>query len=83
MGRMKEAYERTISIIDYSDGSGDVLARTSIASMADDLIFLFDASREECPKVYDAIIELSEAYVDGGDWATPADFLCIGLRQEQ
>lgn len=81
MSVMKEAYTRNIQVLDYSDSSGDVIAVTSPATLLDDLIFLYDASREECPKVYEACVALAQAYVDGEPYDEPADFLRIELRE--
>lgn len=82
MGVMKnEAHTRNIQVIDHSDGSGDIIAVTSVATLADDLIFLYDADPKECPKVYDYCIALARAYADGDDRTEYEDFLGIELRR--
>lgn len=81
MSRMKEEYEREILIIDRSDGSGDVLARSSAATLADDLVFLFGADPAESPQVLDACLAISDAYAGDGDVSEPASLLGIELRR--
>ena len=83
MGAMKEEYAlRNISVIDHTDGSGDVIAMTSVATLFDDLVFLFGTGPDdtECPKVYEACRELAKAYADGDPCDEYTDFLRIELR---
>ena len=84
MSTMKDAYTRNISVIDHTDGSGDVIARTSVATLAEDLVFLFDAKPddEDCPKGYGACIGLAEAYAQGEPCDAYESCLGVELRRD-
>lgn len=84
MSYMKDAYTRSISVIDHTDGSGDVIAKTSVATLADDLIFLFGTGPDdtECPKVYESCVRLAEAYANGDPCDEYESFLGIELRRD-
>ena len=80
----REDYIRNIRVIDYSDSSGAVIARTCRATLVEDLLFLFSTGPDdsECPKVYESCLALAEAYLNGESYETPAEFLRIDLRVE-
>lgn len=64
MTSIKEAYTRNIRIIDRNDG-GRTAGVTSIATISQDLIAMFDVNREEHREVFDAILSLEAAYING------------------
>lgn len=77
-------YVRDISILDWSDSSGDVIARTCVATMAEDLLFLFGTGPDdtECPKVYESCVKVADAYAKGEPYGEYADFLRIEFRRD-
>lgn len=80
----RDDYIRNISVVDWSDSSGDVIARTCVATMAEDLLFLFGTGSDdtECPKVYEACVKVADAYAKGEPYDEYADFLRIEFRRD-
>lgn len=60
---MKEAYRRNIKMM----VDGEVWGVTSVATLAEDLIFFHGCNRIDSPEMYHACIALANAYVNGDE----------------
>ena len=79
MTTMNSMYTRNIRIIDHND-DGRTAGVTSLATIAQDLVFMFDVNRVDYPEVFDAIMSLETAYINGEPCDEFEQYLGIELR---